>query len=86
MIIYCSSERFIPEDSLKKAELTSETVFSLLKKLNYREIVLCFSEEHPDKRVEGEGILYAFTCNLRKERLIQTIEQLTNHLNTAFGG
>jgi len=69
-------ERFIPDDSTKKAGTTAEKIFKILKKENYREIALSFTEEHPDRAVEDEKIHYVFVGMMTAQILLRTINRL----------
>lgn len=79
------TNRFIPEDSKEKANITSESIMMLLKDKGYKNIILSFSEEHPDRFIEDEEISYVFCSPMSVERIKEALWHLSEHMEMGGG-
>jgi len=67
--------RFIPDDTKKQAEIKAESVMIFLEDAGYKNILISFGIEHPDRVVEGEELSFLFSTKMTKKRMDCIINQ-----------
>ena len=85
MEIESLTNRFIPEDAKKAAQIKAESIMIFLKDAGYNNIVLSLGIEHPDRVVESEEILFLFCSEMTMRRLDLAIDHLIAHRIKTYG-
>jgi len=85
MKIELLTNRFVPENTKKAAQIKVESIMIFLKDAGYNNIVLSLGIEHPDKITESEELMFLFYSEMTMRRLDATIDHLIAHRIKAYG-
>ncbi len=85
MNIEALSDRFIPEDLEKQVGMNINSVMTFLQDAGYKDIMVSVGVEHPDKRIEGEEIVFIFSSKMTVHRFDALIDRIIQHRINRYG-
>jgi len=78
--------RLIPEDCQEKASVAGQSVVIFLQERGYKNILVIFCEEHPDKIIESETISHIVQSPMNKNTIDNLMATLNRRNKILYGG